>query len=607
MNSLKSCFWRFLGLIVAATMLASCSVIQSVTGGTGGSASNTSTAASLGTVKAITAVTSVTASGSTEALQTIDVSWKTTGLVGTVNVKAGDKVKAGDVLMAIDPASAGTAQIEAQATLSSAVKALDELLNPTALEVANAQKAVSDAQTNLDNLLTPTDTAVAAAKQAVADAQSTLQTAQKTLASSKSTNLAYYQDQVNQAQDALTNAQQNATVTDIGSLPVQLRQAQSDLERATNVYNNAKDAFAKCPACTTVWAYDRMTDWATAQNLYNDAVNKVNQIQIQIDQAQRSNTQSVVSAQSDLTTAQSNLKAAAAGPSTVTVSVNEAAVLVAQAALKDAQTNLNDVQNPTATTIAVAKATLSDAQDTLAKLTNPDPTDVVNAQAKVAAAQDAVDAYTLKAPVDGEVLAVNFQPGDMASTSGAAVTLGNRDHIRVEVAVDESDVGKIKVGNPVTITMDALTDVALPATVTWVNPTGTTTSGLVKYTVQVDSTKTDPQVLLGMSATAQIVTSTKVGQLAVPLAAVLYDTQGEYVYRLKTDGTFERVTVKSGDVQNGLVFVEGTLAAGDQVSLTATSSTTTASSSSNNAGGAGGLGGLTGGPSEPPSGGAPQP
>ncbi len=75
------------------------------------------------------------------------------------------------------------------------------------------------------------------------------------------------------------------------------------------------------------------------------------------------------------------------------------------------------------------------------------------------------------------------------------------------------------------------------------------------------------------------------------------------VNRLKTDGTFERVSVKSGDIQSGLVFVEGSLANGDQVSLTATSSTTTASSSSSSAGGPGGLGSLTGGPGEPPSGG----
>jgi HlyD family secretion protein len=596
MHAIQRRFWRLFSLIAVAALLVGCSAISPT------ATSTTSTSASVGTVKTITAVTSVTGSGSTLALQTVSVNWKTTGTVGAVNVKAGDKVKAGDVLMTIDPASATTAQLEAQAELSSSVKALNDLLNPTAIKVAEAQTAVADAQTALDELLKPTDTAVAAAQQAVAAAQSTLETAQKTLRNSKTVDVSYYQEQVTAAQNALTNAQQNATVTDIGSLPVQLRQAQSDLERATNVYNNAKDAFAKCPACETVWAYDRMTDWASAQNLYTDAVNKVNQIQIQIDQAQRSNTTTVATAEEALTTAARNLQAATTGPDALAVSVNQAAVNVAQATLTDTKQALADLLNPGATKVALAKAKLSDAQDTLNTLLNPDATDVVTAKARVAAAQDALAAYTLTAPMDGEVLVVNYQPGDTIATATTAVTLGNRDHLRVEVAVDESDIGKVKVGNPVTVTIDALSDMALPGSVSWINPTGTTSSGLVKYTVRVDTTATDAKVLLGMSATAMIVTNTKVGALAVPLAAVQYDTQGEYVNRVKSDGTLERVTVASGQIQNGQVLVEGQLAEGDQVSLVAASTTTTASSSAQ---GGGGLGSLTGA-GGPPAGG-PQP
>ena len=256
----------------------------------------------------------------------------------------------------------------------------------------------------------------------------------------------------------------------------------------------------------------------------------------------------------------------------------------------------------------MAKAALSSAQDALNKLLNPDPTDVINARANVSAAKDALDAYTLTAPMDGQVLAVNYQPGDAASPSSVAVKLGNCDHIRVEVQVDESQVSNVKVGNPVTLTVDALTNVALPGTVTWIDPTGTTSSGLVKYTVRVDTTEANAQVLLGMSTTAQIVTSTKVGALAVPLAAVQYDTAGEYVNRVKTDGTLERVTVKSGQIQSGQVLVEGQLTAGDQVSLETVSTTTTTTSASSSAGGAGGLGSLTGaGAGGPPAGGPSQP
>ena len=604
MPSFKRRLWRLISLVAAAALLAGCSAISSITGTSTSSTTGAATTASVGTVKTITAVTSVSGTGSTLALQTVALSWKTTGTVGAVNVKAGDKVKAGDVLMTLDPASVVTAQLQAQAELSTSVKALNELLHPTALEIANAQQAVSDAQTALDQLENPAETAIATAQQAVTTAESTLKTAQKTLSSSKTVDVSYYQTQVTDAQNALTNAEQDATTTDIGSLPVQLRQAQKNLETATNVYNNAKDGFTDCPSCEKVWAYDRMITWTDAQNLYNDAVNQLKQIQIQIDQAQRSNTSSITTAQDNLTTAQRNLQWATTGPDTLTVSVNQAAVTVAQAALDDAEQKLSDLLNPDATKVAVAKATLSSAQDTLNKLLNPDPTEVVTAQANVSAALDAVNAYTLTAPIDGEVLAVSYQPGDVVSTGTTAVTLGDRSHIRVEVQVDESDISKVKVGNPVTLTVDALSDLALPATVTWIDPTGTTTSGLVKYTVRVDTAKANSQVLLGMTTSAVIVTNTKVGALAVPLAAVGYDSQGEYVNRVKADGTVERVTVKSGQIQSGQVIVEGNLAAGDQVSLEA-STTTTSSSTSASASSPGGLGSLTGA-GGPPAGG-PQP
>jgi HlyD family secretion protein len=590
MNKSTGTLWKAMRLVLLMAFVTGCSAVNSITGNGGQSQQAVATAP----VQTITAVSSVSGTGNTEALQTVSVSWNTAGTVGTVNVKVGDTVKAGDVLMTIDPQSATTTQLQARANLSTSVKALNDLLNPTAIQIANAKKAVSDAQTNLDNLLTPTDTALATAKDAVAKAQTTLDTATKTLANSKSVDMAYYQTQLQTAQSALTNAQQNATVTDIGSLPVQLRQAQTALETATNVYNNAKDAFAKCPDCLTVWAYDRMTNWADAQNLYTDAVNKVDQIQIQIDQAQRQNSLTITQAQTDLNTAQRNLQWAAGGPNTLTVSVNEAAVAVAKGALEDAQKNLKDLLTPDPVVMEVAKATLSNAQDTLSKLLNPDPVDVLAAQAKVSTAQAAFDAFALKAPVDGQVLEVNNQVGDPANNTAAAVVLANRSSVRVQAQIDESQVAQVKVGDPVTLTLNAVPNLALPAQVTSIDAVGVVSQGLVKFNVQVDATKTDPRVLLGMTANVLIVTNRKAGQLAVPLQALQYDTDGEFVNTVANDGvTLTRVPVQSGQIQGSMIVVASeALKSGDQVELPVLTATT---SNANRAFGGGGLGGITGG------------
>ncbi len=562
------------GLIVALVLVVAgvLAVVASRGGGAGGLSSflkpQAETAPKTAPVTSITAVTSVTAAGPVSAVQSGAIMWKTTGTVVQVNVKPGDHVTAGQVLMSLDPLSAPQNLIQAQGDLISSQKALNDLLHPSALTIANARKNIANAQDSLDQLTSASPMTIARARQAVAKAQDTLDKARKTLANSKQPDLKYYQDQVTQAQNDLTNAQQDTTLTDTGQLPVSLRTAQQQLETATNVYNNAKDGFAKCPACEKVWAYDRMTTWEDAQNLYNDAVNQVQQIQTQIDQAQRGNSLSLSAAQDNLDKAQRNLQSALKGPDAITLSLNQAAVGVAESTLADAQDKLNKLTSGSLQTdIGVAEATLADAKDKLDHLVNsPDPNDLAVAQARVLAAQATVQALTLTAPFEGDVLAVDYQPGDSAAVGQAAVVLANRSLLQVDADVDESDIGQVKVGNPVSMTLEALPDVTLSGRVVWINGGGAAVQGLVKYTVRIDIAGNDPRVLLGMTANASIVTNTQVGALAVPLDAVQLDQAGEYVNRVKGD-VVERVKVTSGQTEGDVVVVTGDLQPGDLVQI----------------------------------------
>ena len=518
-------------------------------------------------VSTLTAETYVTSVGPVLPAQAGTVAWQTTGNVASVLVHPGDQVQAGQPLMSLDPLSAPQAVILAQADLVTAQRARDDLLRPPALTLAQAQKNVSSAQKTLDDLRQPPAVAVALARQAVAKAQDTLDKARKTLANTNKPDLKYYQDQVKTAQDALTNARQDTTLIDIGELPVELRNAQKQLETATNVYNNAKDGFAKCPNCEKVWAYDRMTNWTDAQNLYNDAVNQVQQIQLQIDQSQRGNALSISSAQDNLDKAQRNLTWALNGPDPIALGVNQAAMDVAESSLADAQDKLNKLLNPDPADVALAEANLADAQDKLKHLQNgADPRDLAVAQARLEAAQAAVSVLTLTAPFEGEVLAVNCQPGDAVAPAQAAVMLANRKVLRVEAQLDEADMGHIAVGQPVSVTFETLPGVVLAGQVTWINGSGTPVQGVVKYTVRVEMPKSDSRVLLGMTANVSILTQRQAGALALPPAAVLRDEQSEYVNRIK-GGRVERVNVVSGQVQDGLLVVAGDLRPGDEVQL----------------------------------------
>jgi HlyD family secretion protein len=498
-------------------------------------------------VVTLTLVTSIESTGSVEAIQSESLYWKTTGTVADVFVKVGDTVKKGDVLMTIDPATASQSVIQAQTDLISAQEALEALLNPSAIDIASAQKAVADAE------------------EALLEAQQDLKYAQNPVGQS-------LYDAVDDAKLALDTAQANIDLSRVGSEAEALTTAENNKNQAYSVLQRAQVTVDDCLkiSCAERDRYEKQL--TSAQNNYQAAVYAYDEAKIRYGLAVATHDNSLDDAQQTYEQAVANLNAALAGPDALTVQTAQA-------------------------TVAVAEATLADAQDALDKLLNgADPDEVAAAQAKVSIAQATVDSLILKAPFDGEVLAVYFRPGDSATQTDVAVILANRSQLYVDVAVDESDISQVSLGDPATLSLDALPALSFTGKVSQVVPLGETVQGLVKYTVRVDFDQTDPKVLLGMTANASIVADTLEGALAVPIDAVQQDDTGEYVSRLKADGTVEKVKVVSGSIQdNDLVVVTGDLQPGDVVRMVSSASSDDSTSNSDTRG-PGGPGLFGGGP-----------
>ncbi len=481
-----------------------------------------------GQVTTIRAVSSVESSGAVEPQQSASLFLKTTGTIATVAVTIGDHVKPGDALMTLDPASAPANIIQAQSELLAAQKALDDLLHPSATALA---------------------TALANAQQAVSKAEDALKVAQddlKDLQQPHSTT--YYQDQLTQKQKALLTAQQNAEVTGIGGLATTLQNAKNDLVTKTNWFNDAKSAQEQCPGCTTVFVNSagRKMALADAEAAYNTAVNNLRIAEINFEQAGSNNQTSVENAQEALDTAEANLAAYLAG------------------GFKPDP----DVLRAKTVAVAVAEANLADAQDKLAHAgESADPNDLEMARLRIQSAQTTLDSLTLRAPFEGDVLAINYQVGDPATQSTAAVVLTNRTALHVNVSVDETDIGQVAVRDPVSLTVDALPDLALSGQVASIESFGQTVQGIVRYNVRIDLTTVDPRLLLNMTANAVIITDVQDQALSVPLNAVQYDDQGEYVNLVQLGGVLLRVKVVSGDTQGDRVVVAGDLKPGDSVEI----------------------------------------
>ncbi len=404
----------------------------------------------------------VTASGEIVPAQQADLGFAVTGLVDVVSVKEGDHVQTGQVLvqlkgqehLAADVANAQQQVAAAQQETEAAQQAL-----------VDAQRQVLDARKAITDMLDSTTTALNLnqAQMNVADLQKQIEDAKRNLGYMTAPNMKYYQDQVKQAQDALTNAQQNATLVDVGQLQVQLRAAQEQLQTATNVYNNAKDAYAKCPSCNTVWAYDRMINWDDAVNLYADATSQVQQIETQIDQAQRGASQSVTTAQDSLKQATDSLNYYLKGPDAIRLEQAQANVDLLQAQLAKAQSDAEklkanngvdpDKLQAAQDQVTAAEEAVAAAQARIVTAEASPPA----AQANLVAAQAALDDLTLTAPFSGVVVSVDIGAGEVVVPGQVVLRLGDLDHLQVETTdLSEVDVQQVQVGQTADIYIEAL-------------------------------------------------------------------------------------------------------------------------------------------------------
>jgi multidrug efflux pump subunit AcrA (membrane-fusion protein) len=224
----------------------------------------------------------------------------------------------------------------------------------------------------------------------------------------------------------------------------------------------------------------------------------------------------------------------------------------------------------------VAKAGLEDALRAYNRIKDGPSDAIASAQAKVDAAQATVNLQYIIAPFDGEVAAILTQQGDQVGEGDNAVIIVNRSTLYIDVQIDETDISRVELGDTANITFDAFPDVTATGKVTFINPVGTSSSGVVNYTVRVTLDESNPAILLGATATIEINTGAAETLLTVPVAAVKTDDSGnEYVIRVKSDGSTEQVSVTSGTVVGTTVVVSGDLAEGDVVDLGDTTTTTT--------------------------------
>ncbi len=191
---------------------------------------------------------------------------------------------------------------------------------------------------------------------------------------------------------------------------------------------------------------------------------------------------------------------------------------------------------PSQTELSTARADHARALANLAQAS----AQVAQARAQLSTNQTNLAKGTIYAPVTGVVLSRQVEPGQTVAASFNVATLftiaEDLSAMKLEVKVDEADVGQLHTGAPATFSVDAYPGRVFPASVRRidlganatpsVNSAGTTStanSTVVAYTAVLSVANPNLMLRPGMTATADIVASRHSGVLLAPNAALRFD------------------------------------------------------------------------------------
>lgn len=216
--------------------------------------------------------------------------------------------------------------------------------------------------------------------------------------------------------------------------------------------------------------------------------------------------------------------------------------------------------------LALAKAKLDDALRDYERLNNGNMLDIAAAQARVDAAQATLNLAQVIAPFAGTVTEAYTLPGDQTGAGDTAFRLDNLSSLLVDVKVSEVDINSVSIGQPVTLTFDAILGKQYHGEIVEVTQAGTVEEGVVNFTVTVEITDPDSFVKPGMTAAVNIVVEELQDVLLVQNRAVRLVDGKRVVYILENEQPVQKditlgsssdtmSVIASGEVQEGDVII----------------------------------------------------
>jgi HlyD family secretion protein len=187
-------------------------------------------------------------------------------------------------------------------------------------------------------------------------------------------------------------------------------------------------------------------------------------------------------------------------------------------------------------------------------------------------AQVDLERTIIRAPVNGTVILRNVDAGQTVAASLQAPVLFTiaqdlRD-MQVEAAIDEADVGKLRVGQQATFSVDAFPRRAFSGEIRQIRKSPVNVQNVISYTVVISAANADLALLPGMTANVRVVADSREGVLKVANAALRFRPAPGRLWVVGADGKPAAVEVRTGLSDGASTEIaEGPLKEGDEVIL----------------------------------------
>lgn len=174
------------------------------------------------------------------------------------------------------------------------------------------------------------------------------------------------------------------------------------------------------------------------------------------------------------------------------------------------------------------------------------------AQANYEQVMSSLNETVITSPLDGVVIGQPLSAGEMVaqgvSNPTVIMTVADMSRMQIEAHVDQTDIGKVQVGQKVTFTVDAFPDKTFNGTVAVISKKPVTEQNVIYYPVTINVDDGENLLNPGMVARVSIAISERKNVLTLPLSAVRTDKNGKYVVVLDQQGVMQNVPINTGSM-----------------------------------------------------------